>query len=68
MAFDSFRPASPSPKAFRHDINGLRAWAVLAVVFYHFGVSLDLAVALSALIVFFVISGFLMTAIIVNGH
>lgn len=38
MAFDSFRPASPSPKAFRHDINGLRAWAVLAVVFYHFGV------------------------------
>lgn len=38
MAFDSFRPASPTPKSFRHDINGLRAWAVLAVVFYHFGV------------------------------
>ncbi|MBJ8798464.1 acyltransferase [Citrobacter freundii] len=66
MAFDSFRPASPSPKAFRHDINGLRAWAVLAVVFYHFGVP-GFSGGFIGVDVFFVISGFLMTAIIVNG-
>ena len=66
MAFDSFRPASPTPKSFRHDINGLRAWAVLAVVFYHFGVP-GFSGGFIGVDVFFVISGFLMTAIIVNG-
>lgn len=66
MAFDSFRPASPTPKSFRHDINGLRAWAVLAVVFYHFGVP-RFSGGFIGVDVFFVISGFLMTAIIVNG-
>jgi peptidoglycan/LPS O-acetylase OafA/YrhL len=30
-------PARPSA-SFRYDINGLRAWAVVAVVLFHFGV------------------------------
>ncbi|WP_417780637.1 acyltransferase family protein [Stutzerimonas xanthomarina] len=51
---------------FRGDINGLRAWAVLAVVFYHFGLS-SAAGGFVGVDVFFVISGFLMTGIIVRG-
>lgn len=57
---------SIQPKAFRHDINGLRAWAVVAVVLYHFGVP-GFAGGLVGVDVFFVISGFLMTGIIISG-
>ena len=53
-------------KAFRHDINGLRAWAVIAVVLYHFGVP-GFAGGFVGVDVFFVISGFLMTSIIISG-
>ncbi|MGY2436759.1 acyltransferase family protein, partial [Escherichia coli] len=49
-------------KAFRHDINGLRAWAVVAVVLYHFGVP-GFTGGFVGVDVFFVISGFLMTSI-----
>lgn len=28
----------PHPANFRKDINGLRAWAVVAVVLFHFGI------------------------------
>lgn len=56
----------PSPKQFRHDINGLRAWAVVAVVLYHFGVP-GFAGGFVGVDVFFVISGFLMTGIIIAG-
>ena len=54
------------PKAFRYDINGLRAWAVVAVVLYHFGVP-GFAGGFVGVDVFFVISGFLMTGIIISG-
>ncbi len=54
------------PKAFRYDINGLRAWAVFAVVLYHFGVP-GFAGGFVGVDVFFVISGFLMTGIIISG-
>lgn len=57
---------TPSPKMFRHDINGLRAWAVVAVVLYHFGVP-GFAGGFVGVDVFFVISGFLMTGIIIAG-
>lgn len=57
---------SIQPKAFRHDINGLRAWAVVAVVLYHFGVP-GFAGGFVGVDVFFVISGFLMTGIIISG-
>ncbi|MFC4931733.1 acyltransferase family protein [Massilia sp. GCM10023247] len=51
---------------FRLDINGLRAWAVLAVVLYHFGVP-GFAGGFVGVDVFFVISGYLMTGIVVRG-
>ena len=51
---------------FRKDINGLRAWAVIAVVLFHFGVP-GFSGGFVGVDVFFVISGFLMTSIIVGG-
>ncbi|MDM5072891.1 MULTISPECIES: acyltransferase family protein [Aeromonas] len=60
-------PSIPvQPKSFRQDINGLRAWAVIAVVLYHFGVP-GFAGGFIGVDVFFVISGFLMTRIIISG-
>ncbi|QXX94623.1 acyltransferase [Serratia marcescens] len=53
-------------RVFRHDINGLRAWAVIAVVLFHFGIP-GFAGGFVGVDVFFVISGFLMTQIIVSG-
>lgn len=51
---------------FRYDINGLRAFAVLSVLFYHFTPAI-LPGGFTGVDVFFVISGFLMTGIIYEG-
>lgn len=51
---------------FRKDINGLRAFAVIAVVLFHFNPSW-MPGGFAGVDVFFVISGFLMTAIIFKG-
>ena len=48
---------------FRSDINGLRAMAVLLVLFFHFNVPL-ISGGFVGVDVFFVISGYLMTGII----
>lgn len=48
---------------FRKDINGLRAYAVVAVLLYHFGIT-GMGGGYAGVDMFFVISGFLMTAII----
>ena len=48
---------------FRKDINALRAWAVIAVVLFHFGVP-PFNGGFIGVDVFFVISGFLMTGIL----
>ncbi|MBE0472416.1 MAG: acyltransferase, partial [Methyloprofundus sp.] len=56
----------PSPVNYREDINGLRAWAVIAVILFHFQLP-GLGAGFFGVDIFFVISGFLMTAIIVKG-
>ena len=53
-------------QGFRTDINALRAGAVLAVIAYHFGL-FKLQGGFVGVDVFFVISGFLMTAIVVQA-
>ena len=50
---------------FRRDINGLRALAVISVVLFHFSPDL-LPGGFAGVDVFFVISGFLMTSIIIK--
>ena len=51
---------------FRYDINGLRAYAVSFVVLFHFGVLSAATGLFIGVDIFFVISGFLMTKIIVS--
>lgn len=51
---------------FRTDINGLRAYAVLAVIIFHFNKNW-LPGGFAGVDVFFVISGYLMTSIIFRG-
>ena len=52
-------------KNFRSDINGLRAWAVVAVILFHFGIP-GFGGGFVGVDIFFVISGFLMTGIILR--
>jgi peptidoglycan/LPS O-acetylase OafA/YrhL len=59
-------PHLSSPVPYREDINGLRAWAVIAVLLFHFKIP-GLDAGFMGVDIFFVISGFLMTAIIVKG-
>ena len=51
---------------FRYDINALRAIAVLSVIFYHYQFSF-LSGGFAGVDIFFVISGFLMSKIILTG-
>ena len=53
-------------RGFRHDINALRALAVVSVLFYHFNVPFFDG-GFSGVDVFYVISGYLMTKIILEG-
>lgn len=53
-----------TPK-YRSDIDGLRAVAVLAVIFFHFGIEL-FSGGFVGVGVFFVISGYLITSIIIS--
>ncbi|PZU87527.1 MAG: hypothetical protein DI529_07165 [Chryseobacterium sp.] len=51
---------------FRYDINALRALAVILVVFYHFNIPYFIG-GYSGVDIFFVISGYLMSKIILKG-
>ena len=53
-------------KNFRYDINGLRAYAVILVVLFQFGIT-GFATGFIGVDIFFVISGFLMTSIVIKG-
>ncbi len=50
------RVTGAEAREFRLDINGLRAWAVVAVVLYHFGVA-GIGGGFAGVDIFFVISG-----------
>lgn len=56
----------PPKVGFRKDINGLRAWAVMAVVLFHAGIT-QLQGGFIGVDIFFVLSGYLMTGIIISG-
>lgn len=58
--------ATQSIRNFRYDINALRGWAVIAVMLFHFDLP-GFSGGFVGVDVFFVISGFLMTSIIVRG-
>ena len=55
-----------TPITYRKDIHGLRAWAVIAVLMFHFKIP-GASAGFIGVDIFFVISGFLMTAIVVKG-
>jgi peptidoglycan/LPS O-acetylase OafA/YrhL len=66
MGAASARPAGARPEQFRSDINGLRAISIALVMAYHLGGGLAPG-GFVGVDVFFVISGFLMTQIILGG-
>jgi peptidoglycan/LPS O-acetylase OafA/YrhL len=58
--------ARPSSRRFRADIEGMRALAILVIVAYHAGVP-GFSGGFVGVDVFFVISGYLITGILVDG-
>ena len=67
MSPSDARPSDSAPSDHRKDIDGLRAIAVLGVLFYHFDLpALGIPGGFSGVDVFFVISGYLITGILLR--
>ena len=58
--------SQPNPQKFRYDINALRAISVIGVLLFHYKVAW-VGGGFAGVDVFFVISGYLMSKIIING-
>lgn len=59
------KPSPPEPLRYRSDIDGLRAVAVLPVIFFHLGAG-PFAGGFVGVDVFFVVSGYLITSILLD--
>ncbi len=66
MAHTPHSPRTPGAPAYRPDVDGLRALAVLAVVGFHYDLP-GLGGGFVGVDVFFVISGYLITSLILRG-
>ena len=56
-----------SPMAYRRDLDGMRAVAVLLVILYHYGIA-PISGGYLGVDVFFVLSGYFITKLILRGH
>jgi peptidoglycan/LPS O-acetylase OafA/YrhL len=66
VEFNQAIKQSTNPRTYRADIDGMRAFAVLMVLVFHFSLLPGAAAGFMGVDVFFVISGFLITTILKN--
>ena len=64
---DNDKTESKPPKfVYRAEVDGLRFWAVMPVIFYHYNAMFGVTGGYAGVDVFFVISGYLITSIVIR--